>query len=256
MEYLSSKMESTKNSPNKRQYEQKPWIDTRLKPEEIQFLWDAINDDINPNKESFSHELAGNIFRSELIEDKDNWFYETVLKKLSEKMHYDPYTSYYDQFTKENDEVKFKLNKFWVNYQRQHEFNPIHNHTSLYSFVVFMKIPTNWEEQHALPISANSNSPYASDFAFVWPKDGQCVAINLPLSSKDEGRMLFFPATLQHMVYPFYGTEEKRITISGNIVLGDIITSEKSVRKEKMLEIMEEQVKILRKEVEDEEKSR
>ena len=29
--------------------------------------------------------------------------------------------------------------------------------------------------------------------------------------------MLFFPSNLHHQVYPFYGTEEERITISGNI---------------------------------------
>ena len=29
--------------------------------------------------------------------------------------------------------------------------------------------------------------------------------------------MFFFKANLQHQVYPFYGTKEERITISGNI---------------------------------------
>ena len=42
---------------------------------------------------------------------------------------------------------------------------------------------------------------------------------NFPLSSKDEGRMLFFPAWLDHQVFPFYECEEERVTISGNIDL-------------------------------------
>ena len=40
-----------------------------------------------------------------------------------------------------------------------------------------------------------------------------------PLNSTDPIRMLFFPAKLHHMVYPFYNCKEDRITISGNIGL-------------------------------------
>ena len=34
-----------------------------------------------------------------------------------------------------------------------------------------------------------------------------------------EGQMLMFPAPLQHIVYPFYTSDESRITVSGNIKL-------------------------------------
>jgi hypothetical protein len=116
------------------------------------------------------------------------------------------------------------MDKFWVNYQKQHEFNPPHNHNSGvgFSFVVFMKIPTHWKEQHALPFSANSNTPCASNFEFLLGYGtGQVQTIPFLLSPEDEGRMLFFPAWLKHQVYPFYECEEERVTISGNIVLVD-----------------------------------
>ena len=32
-----------------------------------------------------------------------------------------------------------------------------------------------------------------------------------------EGRMLFFPARLQHTVYPFYNCDEARISVAGNL---------------------------------------
>ena len=60
------------------------WIDTRLNEEEMNFLWDACSGP--EHKENLSRSLAGNISKSEVIEDKDNWFYETVLKKLTEKI--------------------------------------------------------------------------------------------------------------------------------------------------------------------------
>ena len=194
-------------------------IDTRLNEEEMNFLWSAISQE---SKTFYNSELAGNISKSELIQDKDNWFYKTVLKKLTDKMFYREDNNYYKYHVeKEEKKPKFKLNTMWVNYQKKHEFNPLHIHNSGkgFSFVIFVKIPTHWEEQHELPISANSNTRVASNFAFVWTEmDSKiCKSVDFSLCPDDEGMMLFFPSWLMHQVYPFYGTEEERITISGNI---------------------------------------
>ena len=76
------------------------------------------------------------------------------------------------------------------------------------------------------------------------------------LSPEDEGRILFFPATLQHQVYPFYECEEERVTISGNIRLYDPnrpkmqeISVEEYELKENMLKILENSVKITKEEL-------
>ena len=39
------------------------------------------------------------------------------------------------------------------------------------------------------------------------------------MSKEMEGTILFFPSELNHIVYPFYGCKEDRISISGNIKL-------------------------------------
>jgi len=195
------------------------WIDTRLNEEEIAFLNHAIS---HETKKNWNHDLAGNISKSELIEDKDNWFYESVLKNITEKIFYRDWGNYCRyHLEREEPSPKFKMNKFWVNYQKQHEFNPPHQHiNAMFSFVVFMKIPTHWKEQHALPWSVNSNIPCASDFQFILPHPAHvrsAKVFNIPLSAEDEGRILFFHSWLTHQVFPFYGTFEPRITISGNI---------------------------------------
>ena len=43
------------------------------------------------------------------------------------------------------------LTEFWVNYQYQTDFNPFHFHGGVYSFAIWMKIPTEWEDQCKLP---------------------------------------------------------------------------------------------------------
>ena len=242
------------------------WYDAKLQPEEMNFLKDAM---MKPNNRDWRSELAGNIFRSELLEDKDNWFYETALKHLTERMFYNDWNNYRKyHIVKKEPLPKFELRSLWVNYQRQNEFNPLHGHTCLYTFVIFMKIPTHWKEQHALPVSANSNAPVASDFSFVWTEKNSDMLfpINFSLSPEDEGTMLFFPGTLKHQVYPFYGTEEERITISGNIILVDpnkqqMEEQEMSVGEqneyfyEKKIKILQNNIRIMKKELDGLEKT-
>ena len=205
-----------------------PCFDIRLNEEDMNFLWDAISKE---NKMDFRSSLAGNISKSEELEDKDNWFYESILKKHTERMFYRDWDNYYKYcIEKEEPPPRFEMDKFWVNYQKQHEFNPCHDHNCLFTFVIFMQIPTHWKDQHALPFCASANPPLASNFAFLVPgagkdrltsprtkKQSYGEFINVPLSPEDEGRMLFFPGWLQHMVYPFYNCDKERITISGNI---------------------------------------
>jgi len=183
------------------------WIDTRLNEEEMNFLNDAISD------------VKG--VRGTVI-DKDNWFFKSVLKKLTERMFYRDWNAYYKyHIEKEEPLPEFEMCSFWVNYMKQHEIAPVHSHVGLYSFVIFMKIPTFWEEQHAIDnvfVNSGEFENCASNFAFLLGGgDGTVHSEQIRLSPEDEGRMVFFPAWLKHMVYPFYECEEERVTIAGNI---------------------------------------
>jgi hypothetical protein len=161
--------------------------------------------------------LAGNISKSLDLVDKDGWFYQYVLIPLINK-----YTETFPGYSSGNfiltNDAPYTLNRFWVNFQKENEFNPFHNHSGLWSFVVWVKIPTDWREQHALPISANSTVPCASDFGFLYTSMmGDMQYYSYPLDKESEGHMLFFPSKLMHGVYPFYNCDEERISISGNI---------------------------------------
>ena len=203
-----------------------PWLDVRLPEEAMNFLWDIIEQ--SPTEEA-NTTLAGNISKSEYILDKDNYFFEKVLKECSECLYYRDWISYFNvNIAKVSPTPVFELAEMWVNYQKQHEFQPPHQHGGIYSFVVFMKIPTHWKEQHNLPMTINSRIPSASNFQFLmngegrWQtgeKKGVVKTAEFQLSPEDEGRMLFFPSWLQHQVFPFYECEEDRITLSGNLYM-------------------------------------
>jgi len=194
-------------------------VDVRLADEGMNFLWDSIN---NTPKNDARPDLVANNSGAKYIHDMDNTFYKNVLAHWSEYLFYKNWNNYYDtHIAKKVPVQEFVLKELWVNHQKQHEFNPPHNHRGTFSFVIFMKIPYHWKEQHALPISEYSNNPCASDFQFILPTGGDhgLNTINIHLSSDDEGRMLFFPSRITHQVFPFYNCEEERITISGNIMI-------------------------------------
>tara|TARA_A100001201_G_scaffold27676_1_gene30326 strand:+ start:1380 stop:2087 length:708 start_codon:yes stop_codon:yes gene_type:complete len=190
------------------------WVDAKLPLEAVARLWEYIE----KSEQAHNDYLAGNISRSEKIFDQDDWFAENILSRLTNvfiEEHGPPRTIP----ATDAGRFKLKLNDFWVNFQNKHEFNPVHEHRScLYSFVVWMQIPTDWREQHELDFVKQSNYPCASDFAFMYQNTiGEMNSYNYWLDKESEGRILLFPGKLNHVVYPFYGSDEQRISISGNI---------------------------------------
>ena len=201
-----------------------PWLDARITEEAMNHLWNMINQqDLRPTFGSIQQRNAsfgGPNNKVYYIEDKNDWFYENVLKECAERLHYKDWNNYYNvNIGQIVPPAEFVLKEMWVNHQKQHEYLPPHNHLGLFSFVVFMKIPTHWKEQHALPWLKDVSKPCVSDFQFLLGQGmGPVQDINISLCPEDEGRILFFPAWLMHQVFPFYECEEERITISGNIV--------------------------------------
>ena len=112
------------------------------------------------------------------------------------------------------------LESFWVNYQKQNEFNPLHDHAGIFSFIIWMKIPTKHEEQNKNPLASGSNSKKISVVEFVYSNIlGEHETYGFEMDPVLEGTMLFFPSKLRHCVYPFYNCDEDRISVSGNIKL-------------------------------------
>ena len=118
-----------------------------------------------------------------------------------------------------NADVPFQMDSLWANYQTKHEFNPLHTHSGLFSFILFVKIPYTLEELKNSP-GAKSNTNCAGGLNFVYSDMlGEQRDYLYLASSQDEGFFFFFPAKLNHCVYPFYNNDEYRITISGNLIL-------------------------------------
>tara|TARA_B100001057_G_scaffold475541_1_gene542403 strand:+ start:120 stop:746 length:627 start_codon:yes stop_codon:yes gene_type:complete len=190
-----------------------PLYDVKLPDSIVNRLWEYIGKaEIQCN-----NTLAGNIAESYQLIDEDDYFFDTILKPIS--LNYISENNIVRDFQSNHTEsTELYLKKLWVNYQYKHEFNPMHTHGGVLSFVIWIKIPTECEEQHNLPIAKNSNTPSVSDFSFAYTDIlGNIQSYKIQLSPKDNGLMMVFPSSLNHQVYPFYECDEKRVSISGNI---------------------------------------
>jgi hypothetical protein len=113
-----------------------------------------------------------------------------------------------------------KLTSAWVNFQQKGEFNPLHNHTGLYSFVLWYKIPYYSNIEDSAGPGRKSNNKLAGKFQFHYTDIlGNITGAVLPIDNKWEGQILLFPALLNHQVYPFYSSNDYRISIAGNLFL-------------------------------------
>ena len=196
------------------------WLEKKLSDQEMDYLWRCIDN----KKEDYKRNLAGavNISSSNLLLDRSDWFFHNTIKPLCYQ--------YAHEFENLGDKAPinqshpYRLAGFWVNYQKQHEFVALHNHGGVYSFAIWMKIPTHASQQRKNPIASHPGGrqtrTYISNFRLEYSTIlGDSTAHIYEMSPEREGTLLFFPSVLNHEVYPFYNCDETRISVSGNVSL-------------------------------------
>ena len=163
---------------------------------------------------NYNYSLAGHIKEEYKYKDWPKFIDEFVLDKLKDPL-LDEWTKRQKQLTSNRPYV---LNDLWVNKQKKHEFNPIHDHGGVFSFIIFLKIPYDLKDEANVFPKNSKNSTSCSKLCFlVTDFIGEVQGIEVPVDKSFEGKMLMFPAKLKHQVYPFYTSDDYRITVSGNV---------------------------------------
>lgn len=169
-----------------------------------------------------NHFLAGNIEHEYVIEvpEEFNGYINYLISRYFAS--FKDFAKQYDRVMSifnTNELIPFEVFSLWVNFQKKYEFNPPHNHSGVFSFVIWHQIPfTVAEEKHTNPCKRLDVENRAGGFEFLIPDFNQSgITYNLiPVDKTFNGIIILFPAYLNHMVYPFYSSDEYRITIAGN----------------------------------------
>ena len=103
----------------------------------------------------------------------------------------------------------------WVNEMKAHEYNPFHYHTGMksevgLSSVLVLKRPDTYGEE-----ITREDSPHNGHLEFLG-NDSSPIAVNQFRLDAQVGDFFMFPYTTLHGVYPFWGTDQARRTLSYN----------------------------------------
>lgn len=124
---------------------------------------------------------------------------------------YEPAFSYVKEFKMLTKSVPIVHQEAWINIQEKNEFIPNHQHDGIISYVIYIKIPYDVYEE-------TSKGDNASCFQFTYISTvGDIRTSTIRIDKTWEGTIMMFPAKLQHCVYPFYKSDGRRISISGNV---------------------------------------
>tara|TARA_B100000965_G_scaffold238558_1_gene200006 strand:+ start:3113 stop:3751 length:639 start_codon:yes stop_codon:yes gene_type:complete len=192
-----------------------PWIAKINIPEDIllklnNYVDQIIIDEEKSTKQDLGKKLAGNVKQEfELDENfrkESGW--ENLLKKASSK---------WIEVALKKKISEFNILDTWVVRQFANEYNPIHFHSGHLSGAGFLKLPNNFgkttqdgkiNQNGSLTLVHGSKQFLSSSMYAITPKVGD---------------FYLFPHYLMHMVYPFYGTNEERRSISFNAKIDENI---------------------------------
>ena len=188
-------------------------------PEEIiNFLKQA---DIKKDKNEYNSHLAGHIKQEFEYKNWPDILEKYIVHKIENNSVLKNHSSKVNILDKN---LPYYLEKLWCNFQKKYEFNPFHFHSGIFSFIFFLKIPYEYDtEMNYFPPCSSSNrgEQNANSKLCFFGLDhyGKIKEYILSVDKSFENKLIIFPAELHHLVYPFYTSDDYRITVSGNIKL-------------------------------------
>ena len=172
---------------------------------------ELIDTDFN-GAESFAPRLAGALEHEYLL-----WKSRTSVQDFFNTIaaEYFKNSLWYDPIGK-----NLELMTLWCNFQKKNEYNPIHTHSGHLSFVIWHRVPYDITEEALSPNRRDINGNGADLFQFVYPDEHVKGGVNnhsLRIDKSYEGMFALFSNDLSHVVYPFYTSDEWRVSVSGNL---------------------------------------
>lgn len=193
------------------------YLTARVPSEVMEVLNNAVTDIQTNGGEDMSSRLAGHISEQFNMTDRSDCV-DSLMELLNGlAASYDNHFNYTHGLLTRTDhkQQRLKLESLWVNFQKKHDFNPSHNHTGVYSFVIWHTIPYDLEAEldH---FKGKKTRTSLFEFSYIGSL-GHIQNDIIPVDKSFEGVICFFPARLHHTVYPFYTSDGTRISIAGNL---------------------------------------
>jgi len=164
--------------------------------------------------ENVNSKLAGQIERQYKL-DKSKKHIEDLILPFAQE--YDRIFNYFKSFKCLSTIPDITLDDVWVNFQKKYEYNPPHDHSGVLSFVIWVNIPYTSTDEKLYSPGYNSISPKSGNFEFFYINNVNGISVEtISVSKETELTCIIFPSTFVHQVYPFYTSDDYRISVAGN----------------------------------------
>jgi hypothetical protein len=192
-----------------------PWIAKINIPDDIllklnNYVDQIIIDEEKSKEQDFGRQLAGNVKQEfkldENFKKKSGW--DNLLKKA---------TSKWMEIALKKKISEFNIIDTWVVRQFANEYNPIHFHSGHISGAGFLKLPNDFgktTQEGKINLNGSLTLVHGSK---------QFLSTSMYTITPKVGDFYLFPHYLMHMVYPFYGNNEERRSISFNAKIDENI---------------------------------
>ena len=158
--------------------------------------------------------LAGNI-QKEFALHKSHQYTQDLLALAC--IEYDKTFNYLSTLDFCTQDCPLILDRLWVNFQKNYEFNPLHNHAGVFSFVLWIDIPydRDCEKKYFKDVPESKSRCGFFEFSYI-DNFGTIQSEQIALDKTFNNKGILFPSGLSHQVYPFFSSDEYRISVSGN----------------------------------------
>tara|TARA_R100000742_G_C4268006_1_gene86292 strand:+ start:14 stop:715 length:702 start_codon:yes stop_codon:yes gene_type:complete len=191
-------------------------IDAKLTDDQLEKVWALLK--------KYSHESAiweGNNLvnvdedhKQWEITDADHYFEDNILRPVVNSYVQKWGLPIRIQHTHEHGLV---FSRLWCRASTRHDYQSLHDHQSVLTFVLWMNIPFNSKIERSIQAGFR---PEAGDVVLEYHNTcGQLEKMSWHISKECSGQMILFPSNWQHVVYPHHSTDEYRIAIAGDIAL-------------------------------------
>ena len=162
----------------------------------------------NKTHKDYSSQLAGHIKKENQFDLKDRqWFLNNTNEIFLKYLEVLKLRS-----LKNKNVSKLELTSLWINFMKNGEFNPIHDHSGDISFVIYVAVPDELiKEKHEF--KGKGVGPGTISFLYGEESNSYTSHYNF---FPQKGIMFIFPAKLRHFVPPFQ-SKVIRISVSGNL---------------------------------------
>jgi hypothetical protein len=202
------------------QFNNEGYILTKLSDTDLSPIYKEIDEIQSDFSSATPHNksLAGNLQREFLLSNEMHAYIGALVAPYVKA--YDDKFDYLRHINVLDRNYPIKLDTVWVNYQQKYEFNPLHIHTGVMSFVLWLRVPYKIEDELANPASVYAKMKCPAHFSFVHGSAlGEIVQELIPVDAAYEGVLCVFPARMYHQVYPFYTSDGYRVSVSGNFCI-------------------------------------